>query len=87
MPRQMLSEPVQNQEIGLARSAVDRATSRSTTLTDEGSFEKRAAERGFSAGRGAFKFNPPLVRAWGGGEKFKQWEDDWPGVGKSDRVR
>ena len=35
MPRQMLSEPVQNQETGRTCSIVDRANNRCTTLTDE----------------------------------------------------
>jgi len=36
MPRQMLSEPAQNQEIGPVRSALDRATNCPTALSGNG---------------------------------------------------
>nr|WP_161501511.1 beta-galactosidase [Rhodopirellula sp. SM50] len=39
------------------------------------SFERWAAERNFLPGRGAFKFNPAITRAWGNWEPLKERED------------
>ncbi|EMI52148.1 Beta-agarase, partial [Rhodopirellula sallentina SM41] len=39
------------------------------------SFERWAAERNFLPGRGAFKFNPGLTRAWGNWEPLKERAD------------
>ncbi|MCS7466045.1 beta-galactosidase [Stieleria sp. ICT_E10.1] len=39
------------------------------------SFERWAAERNFLPGRGAFKFNPGITRAWGNWEPLKERED------------
>ena len=39
------------------------------------SFERWALERGFFPGRGAFKFNPALTRAWGNWQPLKERKD------------
>lgn len=44
------------------------------------SFEKWAAERGFLAGRGAFKFNPSLTRGWRKDAPKIQERSDKPGA-------
>lgn len=41
----------------------------------DSSFEKWALERNFLPGRGAFKFNPGLTRAWGNWEPLKERAD------------
>lgn len=43
------------------------------------SFERWAAERNFLPGRGAFKFNPGITRAWGNWEPLKE-RTDKPGA-------
>lgn len=43
------------------------------------SFERWAAERNFLPGRGAFKFNPGITRAWGNWEPLKE-RPDRPGA-------
>ena len=43
------------------------------------SFERWAAERNFLPGRGAFKFNPGITRAWGNWEPLKE-RTDQPGA-------
>ncbi|WP_372898559.1 beta-agarase, partial [Stieleria sp.] len=43
------------------------------------SFERWAAERNFLPGRGAFKFNPGITRAWGNWEPLKERADQ-PGA-------
>ncbi|MFG0289795.1 MAG: beta-agarase [Rhodopirellula sp. JB044] len=46
-----------------------------TPGTVDQSFERWAAERNFFPGRGAFKFNPGLTRAWGNWEPLKERAD------------
>lgn len=41
----------------------------------DASFEQWAYDKGFLAGRGAFKFNPSLTRSWGKGKPIKERAD------------